>query len=146
MTLTAPIRRADFHAGPAIASAGAALDPAAASRPEGVPSEAIPAPEALDRALHAVAARFTGGLSPAAVSLAFADWMFHLATSPGKQMALAADALQTSARFAQQLAQPVTLFQPWRLVSPPADRRFAAPHWTLPPFNLAAQAFLLGEQ
>jgi polyhydroxyalkanoate synthase len=147
MTLTAPIRRADFRAAPAIASAGAALGPAGASPPEGGPTEAIPTPEALDRALHAVAAQFTGGLSPAAVSLAFADWLFHLATSPGKQMALAADALQTSARFAQQLAQPVTLFQPWRLVSPPpADRRFAAPDWTLPPFNLTAQAFLLGEQ
>jgi polyhydroxyalkanoate synthase len=156
MTLTVPIQRMeDFRAGPwragepslLISSAGAALDPVAAPPPEPPSAEAIPAPEALDRALHAVAAQFTGGLSPAAVSLAFADWLFHLATSPGKQMALAADALQTSARFAQQLAQPATLFQPWRLASPaPGDRRFAAPDWTLPPFNLAAQAFLLGEQ
>jgi polyhydroxyalkanoate synthase len=137
----------DREPGPAIASVGAAPGPAAASPPEGAPVKAIPAPEALDRALHAAAARWTGGLSPAAVSLAFADWLFHLATSPGKQLALAADALQTSARFAQQLAQPATLFQPWRLASPPSgDRRFSAPDWTLPPFNLTAQAFLLGEQ
>jgi polyhydroxyalkanoate synthase subunit PhaC len=129
------------------ASAGAAPDPAAAPLPEGAPTKAIPTPEALDRALHAVAARLTGGLSPAAVSLAFADWLLHLATSPGKQMALAADALQTVSRFAQQVMQPATLFQPWRLISPPSgDRRFSAPDWALPAFNLTAQAFLLGEQ
>ena len=128
-------------------SAGAGLDPAAASPPQGARTEAIPAPEALDRALHAVAAGLTGGLSPAAISLAFADWLLHLAISPGKQMALTADALQTSSRLAQQLLQPATLFQPWRLASPPpGDRRFSAPDWALPAFNLTAQAFLLGEQ
>src|SRR6266700_3310587 len=146
MTLTVPIRRIDFCAGQAIPSAGAALDPGTASLSERAPTEAIPAPEALDRVLHAVAARLTGGLSPAAISLAFADWMLHLATSPGKQMALAADALQTSLRFAQQVAQPATPFQPWNLASPPSgDRRFSAQDWTLPAFNLMAQAFLLGE-
>jgi len=114
---------------------------------EGAPIKAIAPPEALDRALHAVAARLTGGLSPAAVSLAFADWLLHLATSPGKQMALAGNAMQTASHFAQQLAQPATLFQPWRLVSPASgDRRFSAPEWALPGFNLTAQAFLLGEQ
>ena len=91
-------------------SAGAGLDPATASLPQGARTEAIPAPEALDRALHAVAAGLTGGLSPAAISLAFADWLLHLAISPGKQMALTADALQTSSRLAQQLLQPATLF------------------------------------
>jgi polyhydroxyalkanoate synthase subunit PhaC len=148
MMPTAPISRIeDFRTElarnpiPVIASAAAALDAAAAP-----PPEAAPSPEQLDRTLHAVAARLTGGLSPAAVSLAFADWLLHLATSPGKQMALAADALQTTARLAQQLAQPVTLFQPWRLATPPSgDRRFSAPDWALPPFNLTAQAFLLGE-
>ena len=131
----------------ASASAGAAPDPAAKSPPESAPTKATPAPEALDRALHAVAAGLTGGLSPAAISLAFADWLLHLAISPGKQMTLTADALQTSSRLAQQLLQPATLFQPWRLASPPpGDRRFSAPDWALPAFNLTAQAFLLGEQ
>ena len=99
MTLAAPIKSsADVRVGLAgkpssvISSANAALDTAAAAPPQDAPANAIPAPEALDRALHAVAARFTGGLSPAAISLAFADWLLHLATSPGKQMALTADA------------------------------------------------------
>jgi NAD(P)-dependent dehydrogenase (short-subunit alcohol dehydrogenase family) len=101
--------------GPMIPSAGAALDPAAASLPQGARTEAIPAPEALDRALHAVAAGLTGGLSPAAISLAFADWLLHLAISPGKQMALVVEGLQTTPRLVQQAAQPAALFQPWRL-------------------------------
>jgi polyhydroxyalkanoate synthase subunit PhaC len=109
-------------------------------------AETTPAAEALDRALHAAAARFTGGLSPAAVSLAFADWLLHLATAPGKQLALAAEGVQSSSRLMEQAAQPVTQFQPWALTSPlPGDRRFSAPDWKLPAFNLMAQAFLLGE-
>src|SRR5437764_3351732 len=126
MTLAAPISRIeDFLAQPACDAspvtvfAGAAPGPAVALLSREPSAPAIPTPEALDRALHAVAARLTGGLSPAAVRLAFADWLLHLATSPGKQMALAFDALQTSSRLAQQLLQPATLFQPWRLVSPP---------------------------
>ncbi|MCP3468030.1 poly-beta-hydroxybutyrate polymerase N-terminal domain-containing protein (plasmid) [Bradyrhizobium sp. CCGUVB23] len=33
-----------------------------------------PAVEAIDRVFHAALARITGGLSPAALALAFADW------------------------------------------------------------------------
>lgn len=40
--------------------------------------------EAFDRSFHAALARFTGGLSPAALALAFADWQLHLLSSPGK--------------------------------------------------------------
>ncbi|MGB8398397.1 PHA/PHB synthase family protein [Bradyrhizobium sp.] len=109
-------------------------------------AETAPTATTLDRALHAVAARFTGGLSPAALSLAFADWLLHLAASPGKQLALAADALQTSSRLMQQAAQPLTQYQPWSLTSPlSGDHRFSSPDWQLPAFNLTAQAFLLGQ-
>jgi polyhydroxyalkanoate synthase len=48
----------------------------------------------LDRLTHAVAAPFTGGLSPVSLALAMADWAWHLGVSPGRQLELAALAAQ----------------------------------------------------
>src|SRR3954462_594682 len=39
-----------------------------------------------DRALHAMLARLSGGISPAALLLAYTDWLSHLASSPQRQM------------------------------------------------------------
>lgn len=61
--------------------------------------DAVAAADTIDRAFHAAMARFTGGLSPAALALAFADWQLHLLTSPGKQATLAGQALQTAFGF-----------------------------------------------
>jgi polyhydroxyalkanoate synthase subunit PhaC len=46
--------------------------------------------ERLDRLLHAAGAPLSGGLSPVSLSLALADWVWHLGVSPGRQMELAA--------------------------------------------------------
>lgn len=46
--------------------------------------------ERLDRRLHAAMAPLTGGLSPVSLSLAMADWAWHLALAPGRQVELAA--------------------------------------------------------
>ncbi len=103
--------------------------------------------EAIDRSAHAALAHFTGGISPAALALAFADWQLHLAASPGTQLALAGEAARSAYRFAEALILPPTRFVPWSLTEPgPADRRFSASDWELPPFNMMAQAFLLTEQ
>jgi polyhydroxyalkanoate synthase len=48
----------------------------------------------LDRLAHALAAPYTGGLSPVSLALALADWGWHLGVSPGRQMELAAWAIQ----------------------------------------------------
>ncbi len=45
-------------------------------------------PEILDRSVHALAARFTLGLSPSALASAYSDWALHFATAPGKQFQL----------------------------------------------------------
>ena len=45
-----------------------------------------------DRALHAMLARLTGGISPAALLLAYTDWLSHLASSPQRQMEIAQEA------------------------------------------------------
>jgi len=107
----------------------------------------VPQPEAYqaDRALHAMAARLTGGISPVALSLAYIDWISHLAAAPQRQMEIAREGMLSAARIfeaAQHVPQ-----QPWSLIKPqPQDRRFAAAEWQSPPFNLLAQAFLLREQ
>jgi polyhydroxyalkanoate synthase len=102
--------------------------------------------DAIDRSFHAALARFTGGLSPAALALAFADWQLHLLASPGKQAALAGQALQNALQFADAMVPRHPTFQPWSLIRPPEnDRRFTGSDWELPSFNLLAQAFLLTE-
>ena len=56
--------------------------------------------ERLDRSLHAKTAQLTGGLSPAALSGAYMDWLVHLANSPGKRIALSQGASQSAMRLA----------------------------------------------
>jgi len=107
-------------------------------------------PEAyeFDREFHAMLARLAGGISPVALSLAFIDWASHLAAAPRQQMEIAQDALRSANKFYQTAIHCLSPGQePWSLIEPqPQDRRFTAPEWESPPFNLLAQAFLLKEQ
>lgn len=104
----------------------------------------------VDRSLHAATARYTAGLSPAALIEAYMDWAVHLANSPGKRMVLADKAWRKWARLAAWLAhgagqgasgEAACCIQPL-----PQDRRFRDPAWSNWPFNLYAQSFLLQQQ
>ena len=53
-----------------------------------------------DRSLHAAMARFTAGVSPAALAQAYLDWATHLAYSPGKRLQLLDKAIRKGVRFA----------------------------------------------
>jgi polyhydroxyalkanoate synthase len=101
-----------------------------------------------DRALHAMLARLSGGISPAALLLAYTDWLSHLASSPQRQIEIAQEALVDTKRFCDASQRFFSPGQgPWSLIKPqPQDKRFGRPEWEQPPFNLMAQAFLLGEQ
>jgi polyhydroxyalkanoate synthase len=104
----------------------------------------LPSFETLDRMLRAILARFTQGVSPAAISEAWTDWAAHLLAAPGKQSALALRAAVMLARFALWLPGAV-LGKPHEApAQPPAgDRRFADPAWAVFPFNALVQAHLL---
>lgn len=101
----------------------------------------------LDKAFSAMLARVTGGISPAALSMAYLDWACHLAAAPQRQLQIARDAWHGARQVAEQsfhLADPNR--SPWDLIKPQAnDHRFSKPQWATQPFNLFAQAFLLGE-
>jgi polyhydroxyalkanoate synthase subunit PhaC len=102
----------------------------------------------IDRALHALFAHFTSGISPVALSLACIDWAAHLAAAPQRR----AEIVQEAVNNAWLILQTTALFhssgqKPWYLIKPqPQDRRFEKPEWYDQPFNLLAQAFLLTEQ
>jgi poly[(R)-3-hydroxyalkanoate] polymerase subunit PhaC len=101
-----------------------------------------------DRMLHAMLARLSGGISPTALLLAYTDWLSHLAASPQRRLEVAQEGLIDARRFLEAAQRFFSPGQgPWSLIKPQSqDRRFGRPEWELPPFNLMAQAFLLGEQ
>src|SRR5258705_3858238 len=134
-----------------IADRGDGRQPVVATEPQvPPPTEAAVGAETYqaDRALHAMLARLSGGISPAALLLAYLDWLSHLASSPQRQIEIAQDALVDTRRFFEASQRFFSPRQgPWSLIKPqPQDKRFGRPEWEHPPFNLMAQAFLLGEQ
>ena len=95
-------------------------------------------PADLDRALHAAQARLTGGLSLAALTLAWADWALHLADQPGRQLQLARQAANDAQALPRQ-----ALGLSYEPVTPePQDHRFRDPGWAQGPAAFATQAFL----
>lgn len=111
-------------------------------------SEATEFGAVLDRTIHAMAAKLTAGLSPAAMMGAYADWALHLLASPGKMTELAVEAGRNSLRlgeYATRSALQKDDAEP--CVEPlPHDKRFAGEAWQKPPFNLLYQGFLLNQQ
>jgi polyhydroxyalkanoate synthase len=103
--------------------------------------------ETLDRAAVAAIAQTTSGLSPATLVQAFSDWALHLASSPGKQLQLAAKMTRKYVRLFDYALRSAGDADPAPAIEPlPQDRRFADPAWKQPPFNILSQAFLLNQQ
>jgi len=102
----------------------------------------------IDRSLHATIARFTLGLSPAALAKAYFDWATHLAVSPGKRLQLVDKAARKSVRFANYAFRSASQggAAPYCIEPLPQDRRFDSAEWQKPPYNFMAQAFLLQQQ
>ncbi len=127
---------------------GAAVEVGASQPQDRDPYSVTAIADITDRALHATAARFTGGASPAALAAAYWDWATHLAFAPGKRAQLTEKAIRKAARFATYAGRYVmeggkteSCIEPL-----PQDRRFADESWQQWPFNGIYQAFLLQQQ
>src|SRR5690554_5023588 len=64
--------------------------------------------EALDQSLNYLTSRFTLGLSPAALTEAYFDWLIHLAWAPGKRLQLTERAVRKMIRLARYAAMCMT--------------------------------------
>src|SRR6185437_12106504 len=62
----------------------------------------------INRSFHAGAARFTGGLSPAALTHAYLAWATHLVDAPGKRLQIIDKAVRKNVRFANYAMRNAT--------------------------------------
>ncbi|MDN0073512.1 alpha/beta fold hydrolase [Crenobacter sp. SG2303] len=109
--------------------------------------EEIDPPSSADRLLHATMGQFTWGISPAALGLAYADWAFHLAVSPGKWQRLMEKTVRKTVRFAVYAMRGAIDPTCTRCIEPLSqDQRFRGAAWQHWPFNLIYQGFLLQQQ
>lgn len=135
LTLSPSPSKTDLTVGSAIP---APLNHRLVCRPPEQPTASI------DRAIHATIARTTGGLSPAALAMAYCDWAAHLNLSPGKRMQLSGKAVRQWTRLARYAFQRATLRH--KLIDPcinplPQDKRFADERWKRWPYNMIYQSF-----
>jgi polyhydroxyalkanoate synthase len=93
----------------------------------------------MDNEFKAALSRAFNGMSPIEISLAYLDWLSHLAISPGKQLQLAQDLVlkltklgvyNIGALFRQNLGGPASKL----------ERRVSGENWQRWPFNVLAQA------
>lgn len=128
------------------APAPATIDTALDALGVGEPTE-LEGYRALDRMSDALLAPATGGLSPAALTLALTDWAIHLAMAPGKRAELAQKALRKAGRLTAHLAAAAIDPETPPCIEPlPGDERFTTEEWQHFPFNIMAQTFLLNQQ
>ena len=100
-----------------------------------------------DRSLHAATARFTAGVSPAALIEAYLDWATHLSYAPGKRTQLMAKAVRKAIRFGNYAARSAAAKGSDVCIEPlPQDHRFVGEAWQKWPFNFIYQGFLLQQQ
>lgn len=104
-------------------------------------------PDNVDRLLHAMMGRYTQGISPNGLALAWLDWSMHLALSPAKWHRLLEKAWTKDLRWLNYATHSTLGMAVAPCIAPlPQDRRFRSPEWQQWPFNLYQQAFLLNQQ
>lgn len=101
----------------------------------------------IDRSIHALMANVTMGISPASVMEASADWLSHLAISPGKQMRLTEQLVTNALRLLNYSACGAMSSHMAPCVEPvDNDKRFRHVGWRVWPYNIIQQGFLLNQK
>lgn len=101
----------------------------------------------MDKLVHSTISRFTLGISPAALMLAYLDWLVHLSIAPAKQLELVQKALRKAVRFYIYAVRCSSRPEAEPCIEPlPQDKRFGGDEWRRLPFNLMYQSFLLTQQ
>lgn len=101
----------------------------------------------LDRLIHAMEGRFTKGMSPASLLLAYMDWLIHMGHSPGKIAEMMENMLRKHSAFLLWACRAPFDPEIKPFIKPLADdRRFRDPAWSTFPYNVISQHFMLHEQ
>ena len=106
-------------------------------------------PSDLDRIFNAWLGRFTAHISPAALAIAYLDWLTHLQLSPAKKQELVVDAWRKFTRWNDYCAAHCNneKNRDGPCVAPlPQDKRFTDPAWQRWPYNALSQGFLMYQQ
>jgi polyhydroxyalkanoate synthase len=91
--------------------------------------------DAMERLNQAMLGRLTQGVSPNAIIAAWFDWTSHLARAPGRQLALAEEAVHLGSKLYAHALLSILGRQDTPPISPaPNDCRFEHPGWDSPPF------------
>ena len=91
--------------------------------------------------------RFSSGVSPASLALAYMDWTLHLQSAPGKQLEMVQKAFRKSNRLSAYLLSTMGQEEADCCIEPlPGDNRFRDPAWRKQPFGVWSQSFLLTQQ
>lgn len=108
---------------------------------------ATPQVSSFDRRLHALLGKLTGGISPAALSLAAIDWLLHLLIYPGQHAAMAKLYADMQLQLLDlQMSNVLDYPAPAPLIPTANDTRFTNNAWQEWPYNFYVQAFLRREQ
>jgi len=102
----------------------------------------------LDQLLHSRLSHFMGWMSPAALLLAYSDWLIHLSISPEKWLNISQKIQQNFAKFCVYAIKSHSNKKCTACVAVrPTDHRFQSNLWQDNfPFNLYSQFFLLNER
>lgn len=101
--------------------------------------------ETLDFSLQAALGKITGGISPAALMLAFADWYSHLLMQPSKQLSLLQLAEENYWHMVRQYFGHIAgdTSGEYCSLTIPQDKRFIDKSWQQFPFSFLYESFLL---